>query len=193
MLDTHFGSYTVLSKRRINTLPAHWRRLFHCKARKDYRRVRRRPHSTGVDYDHWNWCCWVTHLLWLISRWSLLTFLRLNLAMANRVFIVEPQWNPSVENQAVARALRLGQKQIVQVTRYVVKGTIEEVGRLHWLPYYGLRKVLICAGNALDSRQEVGYCGNCAQERRTQLSLTSSFFIMFFFNKGSFSIKALFQ
>ena len=52
---------------------------------------------------------------------------RLNLAMANRVFIVEPQWNPSVENQAVARALRLVQKQAVLVTRYVVEYTVEQV------------------------------------------------------------------
>ncbi|CAI9627663.1 unnamed protein product [Alternaria burnsii] len=50
----------------------------------------------------------------------------LNLATANRVFIVEPQWNPSVENQAVARALRLGQKQTVLVTRYVVEQTVEQ-------------------------------------------------------------------
>jgi hypothetical protein len=51
----------------------------------------------------------------------------LNLAAANRVFIVEPQWNPSVENQAVARALRLGQKQPVLVTRYVVDCSVEKV------------------------------------------------------------------
>ncbi|KAF1957444.1 hypothetical protein CC80DRAFT_491551 [Byssothecium circinans] len=50
----------------------------------------------------------------------------LNLAKANRVFIVEPQWNPSVENQAIARALRLGQKQKVLVTRYVVNRTVEQ-------------------------------------------------------------------
>ena len=51
---------------------------------------------------------------------------RLNLATANRVFIVEPQWNPSVENQAIARALRLGQEQDVQVTRYVVTKSVEQ-------------------------------------------------------------------
>ncbi|KAI9663837.1 MAG: hypothetical protein M1821_007327 [Bathelium mastoideum] len=51
----------------------------------------------------------------------------LNITTANRVFIVEPQWNPSVENQAIARALRLGQGQQVLVTRYVVKNTIEQV------------------------------------------------------------------
>ncbi|KAF5860074.1 hypothetical protein ETB97_002035 [Aspergillus alliaceus] len=35
----------------------------------------------------------------------------LNLQSVNRVFIVEPQWNPSVESQAIARAIRLGQEQ----------------------------------------------------------------------------------
>ncbi|KAF2181727.1 hypothetical protein K469DRAFT_691814 [Zopfia rhizophila CBS 207.26] len=50
----------------------------------------------------------------------------LNLTSANRVFIVEPQWNPSVENQAIARALRLGQGQSVLVTRYVIQGTVEQ-------------------------------------------------------------------
>jgi SWI/SNF-related matrix-associated actin-dependent regulator of chromatin subfamily A3 len=52
---------------------------------------------------------------------------RLNLAAANRIFIVEPQWNPSIENQAIARALRLGQEEHVQVIRYVVKDTVEMV------------------------------------------------------------------
>jgi SNF2 family DNA or RNA helicase len=50
----------------------------------------------------------------------------LNLTSANRVFIVEPQWNPSVENQAIARALRLGQHHSVHVTRYVVESTVEQ-------------------------------------------------------------------
>jgi SWI/SNF-related matrix-associated actin-dependent regulator of chromatin subfamily A3 len=55
---------------------------------------------------------------------------RLNLTSANRVFIVEPQWNPSVENQAIARAQRLGQGQSVLVTRYKMKRTVEEVIQL---------------------------------------------------------------
>ena len=55
---------------------------------------------------------------------------RLNLVSASRVFIVEPQWNPSVENQAVARAIRLGQTQRVVVTRYVMKNTVEQVSAM---------------------------------------------------------------
>ncbi|KAL2837867.1 SNF2 family N-terminal domain-containing protein [Aspergillus pseudodeflectus] len=50
----------------------------------------------------------------------------LNLQSVNRVFIVEPQWNPSVESQAIARAIRLGQEQQVLVTRYRVEDSIEE-------------------------------------------------------------------
>ena len=47
--------------------------------------------------------------------------------MANYVHMVEPQWNPAVEEQAIARALRMGQKRSVTVVRYVVKNSIEEV------------------------------------------------------------------
>lgn len=51
----------------------------------------------------------------------------LNLAVANFVYIIEPQWNPMVESQAIARVARLGQKKNVSVIRYIMKGTIEEV------------------------------------------------------------------
>jgi len=54
----------------------------------------------------------------------------LNLTAANRVFIIEPQWNPSVENQAIARAIRMNQKESVVVTRYMIKGTVEQVSSL---------------------------------------------------------------
>lgn len=46
---------------------------------------------------------------------------------ANRVFIVELQWNPSVESQAIARAIRLGQDQDVSVIRYIINDTVEQV------------------------------------------------------------------
>ncbi|OAQ70971.2 helicase [Pochonia chlamydosporia 170] len=42
------------------------------------------------------------------------------------VFIVELQWNPGVENQAIARAIRLGQGRKVLVTRYMIRDTVEE-------------------------------------------------------------------
>ncbi|KAK4038402.1 SNF2 family N-terminal domain-containing protein [Parachaetomium inaequale] len=50
----------------------------------------------------------------------------LNLTAANYVHIIEPQWNPAVEEQAIARAVRMGQRRTVTVIRYVVKSSVEE-------------------------------------------------------------------
>ncbi|KAM0286603.1 hypothetical protein ACHAO9_008233 [Fusarium lateritium] len=50
----------------------------------------------------------------------------LNLTCANRIFIAELQWNPSVESQAISRAIRLGQENEVRVWRYITRGTVEE-------------------------------------------------------------------
>ncbi|MCJ1231360.1 hypothetical protein MMC12_008037 [Toensbergia leucococca] len=50
----------------------------------------------------------------------------LNLTIASRIHILEPQWNPSVEAQAIGRVLRLGQQENVAVTRYIVRNTVEE-------------------------------------------------------------------
>ncbi|RKK93675.1 hypothetical protein BFJ71_g9469 [Fusarium oxysporum] len=50
----------------------------------------------------------------------------LTLTVATQVHIIEPQWNPSVEEQAIARALRMGQTNSVKVFRYIMKNTVEE-------------------------------------------------------------------
>jgi SNF2 family DNA or RNA helicase len=57
---------------------------------------------------------------------------RLNLTAANYVHIVEPQWNPSIEEQAIARAVRMGQTRAVTVVRYVVKNSVEEVSQAQY-------------------------------------------------------------
>ncbi|KAJ4382527.1 hypothetical protein N0V85_008549 [Neurospora sp. IMI 360204] len=46
---------------------------------------------------------------------------------ASHVHIIEPQWNPSVEEQAIGRARRMGQTKEVVVTRYITTGTVEQV------------------------------------------------------------------
>ncbi|KAF7518339.1 hypothetical protein G7054_g13485 [Neopestalotiopsis clavispora] len=46
--------------------------------------------------------------------------------MASRLHLVEPQWNPSVENQAIGRVVRLGQHRQVTIIRYITNDTIEE-------------------------------------------------------------------
>ncbi len=49
----------------------------------------------------------------------------LNLQFTNYVFLFDRWWNPAIEDQAINRAHRLGQKQTVFVTRFISQGTIE--------------------------------------------------------------------
>lgn len=50
----------------------------------------------------------------------------LNLNMASQVIILDPFWNPYIEEQAIDRAHRLGQTRPVTVHRVLVKGTVED-------------------------------------------------------------------
>ncbi|UGQ13029.1 DEAD/DEAH box helicase [Yinghuangia sp. ASG 101] len=50
----------------------------------------------------------------------------LNLTAANQVIHVDRWWNPAVEDQATDRAYRIGQRQSVQVRKFVCAGTVEE-------------------------------------------------------------------
>lgn len=50
----------------------------------------------------------------------------LNLTEADYCFLLDPWWNPAVEQQAIDRTHRIGQKKQVIVYRLVAKGTIEE-------------------------------------------------------------------
>ena len=49
----------------------------------------------------------------------------LNLQFANYVFLFDRWWNPAVEDQAINRAHRIGQKNPVTVTRFLSEDTIE--------------------------------------------------------------------
>ncbi|PFH09924.1 helicase-like protein [Collimonas sp. PA-H2] len=50
----------------------------------------------------------------------------LNLTAADTVIHMDPWWNPAVQEQATARAHRIGQEQTVFVYKIVVEGSIEE-------------------------------------------------------------------
>jgi len=50
----------------------------------------------------------------------------LNLTAADHVFLLDPWWNPAVEDQAADRAHRIGQDRPVLVQRLVAAETVEE-------------------------------------------------------------------
>lgn len=50
----------------------------------------------------------------------------LDLTAASRAYIMEPQWNPMSESQALDRVHRLGQSKEVVTTRYVMRKSFEE-------------------------------------------------------------------
>lgn len=50
----------------------------------------------------------------------------LNLTAADYVFILDPWWNPAVENQAIDRSHRIGQKRTVFFYKFITQDTIEE-------------------------------------------------------------------
>jgi SNF2 family DNA or RNA helicase len=49
----------------------------------------------------------------------------LNLQFTNYVFLFDRWWNPAVEDQAINRAHRIGQKNAVFVTRFITQNTLE--------------------------------------------------------------------
>src|SRR5690606_19740006 len=50
----------------------------------------------------------------------------LNLTAADYVYIVDPWWNPAVEQQAIDRTHRIGQTKNIFAYRMICKDTIEE-------------------------------------------------------------------
>jgi SNF2 family DNA or RNA helicase len=52
--------------------------------------------------------------------------LGLNLTAASKVFMLDPWWNPSAEDQAIDRVHRLGQEHDVEIVKFICKNTVEE-------------------------------------------------------------------
>jgi len=45
----------------------------------------------------------------------------INLTAASNAFVMDPWWNPAVEEQAVMRIHRIGQTKTVSIKRFIVK------------------------------------------------------------------------
>ncbi|WP_166334238.1 DEAD/DEAH box helicase [Sphingobacterium chungjuense] len=50
----------------------------------------------------------------------------LNLTAADYVFLMDPWWNPAVENQAIDRSYRIGQEKRVTAVRFIAVDTVEQ-------------------------------------------------------------------
>ena len=72
----------------------------------------------------------------------------LNLTAASYVVLLDPWWNPAVEDQAADRAHRIGQVNPVTIYRLVVRGTVEE----KVLALHGEKRAL--AGAVLDGTSD---------------------------------------
>lgn len=50
----------------------------------------------------------------------------LNLTVADHIFLMDPWWNPSAENQAIDRTHRFGQYRPIKAIRFIAEDTVEE-------------------------------------------------------------------
>jgi DNA repair protein RAD5 len=55
----------------------------------------------------------------------------INLTSANKIILIEPiygskEYRKDIENQAIGRADRIGQKRPIEIIRFIIKNTIEE-------------------------------------------------------------------
>jgi hypothetical protein len=61
------------------------------------------------------------------NLYNLLNLGSLDLTAASRAYLLEPYWNPMVEEQALCRVHRVGQQRNVTTIRYLMRGSFEEV------------------------------------------------------------------
>eukprot|EP01118_Nematostelium_gracile_P004270 TRINITY_DN15000_c0_g1_i1.p1 TRINITY_DN15000_c0_g1~~TRINITY_DN15000_c0_g1_i1.p1 ORF type:complete len:326 (+),score=64.96 TRINITY_DN15000_c0_g1_i1:108-980(+) len=71
----------------------------------------------------------------------------INLTAADTVIFYESDWNPTMDEQAMDRAHRLGQKRQVTVYRLITKGTIEERILLRAKQKHHIQSLVISGGN----------------------------------------------
>ncbi len=71
----------------------------------------------------------------------------LNLTAADYVYLMEPWWNPAIENQAIDRIYRIGQKKNVVAVRLICPDTVEEKMMILQQSKKELSEILISSGN----------------------------------------------
>jgi len=89
----------------------------------------------------------------------------LNLTEADHVFLLDPWWNPTVEDQAADRAHRIGQTRPVLIHRLVAEQTVEE----RIIALQQQKRALAAA--ALDGAHGAGAGGGAGLTREDLLAL----------------------
>ena len=95
--------------------------------------------------------------------------LGVNLTCANHVILSDVWWNPTVEEQAIDRAHRIGQTREVKVVRFTVRGTVED----RILALQDRKRAMVAAAFGEDAE-------GCAN--RAQLSMED---LVFLFGSGT--------
>jgi len=81
----------------------------------------------------------------------------LTLTVATRAYLMEPHWNPTVEEQALARIHRIGQKKEITTIRFFMRDSLEE----HVIDVQKKKKHL--AEVLLSSRNDAGSDDNASR------------------------------
>jgi len=76
---------------------------------------------------------WVVHMK-IVTFKSLIDGRSLDLTSGSRAYLLEPQWNPMTEEQALCRVHRVGQKRDVTTIRYLMRDSFEEVSHYKLAP-----------------------------------------------------------
>lgn len=85
----------------------------------------------------------------------------LNLVSACRAYLMDPYWNPAVENQGLDRVHRMGQPRPVITTKYIMRHSIEE-------NMLRLQKRKMMLAEKVGSKRQIG-AGARREERREDL------------------------
>ncbi|KAH7514318.1 hypothetical protein FEM48_Zijuj11G0076200 [Ziziphus jujuba var. spinosa] len=79
----------------------------------------------------------------------------INLVGASRVVLLDVEWNPSVERQAICRAFRVGQKKFVYTYHLITSGSNEEEKNRRQAEKDRQSKLIFCTSDKANEQQKV--------------------------------------
>ncbi|RFU25502.1 hypothetical protein B7463_g10832, partial [Scytalidium lignicola] len=108
----------------------------------------------------------------------------LTLTAASRAYLMEPHWNPTLEEQALARIYRLGQQREVTTVRLYVKGSFEEQVMQVQESKKHLAGVLLSSHDGGQTDNSLGALETLAEVPHTIVELGAAFLVVTAANAG---------